>query len=374
MPGAARSEVVREIVRRTDLDAFAERVLDSFWDRPEFQRRRPPRSEVQAWVRWNIDLVVRWLVEERGPTDDELEVFREQARARAADGTPADLVPANFRRAARFAWAALLEAARDGERPALLESADLLFEYVDRVSHIFSDVYAAAPVDSEEQTARAVLDRVGRDEPPRAEDHRFAEAIKFELDGASYPFVIALPGGAAKDHTALAAQLRSQQMLAAAEGRRIVGFALDRAAWRGIAIDPKAVIAVGGAAIRQERGRAIDELRMAVDAALARGRRGLIDQGELLGEQLLLGAPRLARRLRARLYGPLEEGNFELAQTLDALIENDFERGVTANAIPVHRNTLRDRVGRITELTGVDLETAEGRALAWLAWLAGRLR
>ena len=31
---------------------------------------------------------------------------------------------------------------------------------------------------------------------------------------------------------------------------------------------------------------------------------------------------------------------------------------------------LRDRIARISELTGVDLESAEGRGLAWLAWLA----
>ncbi len=41
-----------------------------------------------------------------------------------------------------------------------------------------------------------------------------------------------------------------------------------------------------------------------------------------------------------------------------------------AAALPVHRNTLRDRIARISELTGVDLDSAEGRALAWLAWRA----
>ncbi len=34
------------------------------------------------------------------------------------------------------------------------------------------------------------------------------------------------------------------------------------------------------------------------------------------------------------------------------------------------RNTLRDRIARISQLTGVDLEGAEGRGLVWLAWLA----
>jgi DNA-binding PucR family transcriptional regulator len=38
----------------------------------------------------------------------------------------------------------------------------------------------------------------------------------------------------------------------------------------------------------------------------------------------------------------------------------------------VHRNTLRDRIARIAEITGLDLDSAEGRGLAWLAWLHRR--
>ena len=40
-----------------------------------------------------------------------------------------------------------------------------------------------------------------------------------------------------------------------------------------------------------------------------------------------------------------------------------------AAGLPVHRNTLRDRIARISELAGVDIERVEGRGLAWLAWL-----
>jgi purine catabolism regulator len=71
----------------------------------------------------------------------------------------------------------------------------------------------------------------------------------------------------------------------------------------------------------------------------------------------------------ARVYGPLDGDHAELARTLDQLIKDNFEKGRVAAALPVHRNTLRDRIARISELTGVDLESAEGRGLAWLAWL-----
>lgn len=372
-------DVVRRIVSRTNLDQFAERVVDSFWERPEFQALHPPRHEVLAWVRWNLDLVIRWLIDARPPTEAELDVFRARARARAADGTPADLVPANFRRGARFAWGALLEAAGEEDRPALLGSADLLFEYVDQVSRIFSDVYqeaAASAATAEETAARALLARIGRDEAPLPEDHQFAQRIGFQLDRAARPFVISSPGrepvgvaGGTEYFGALAVQLRRRGALAASEGRRVVGLANHASAWREIRLDDRAIIAEGRSGIRGERGRALEELRMAAEVALIRGRAGVVAVGEYLPELLLRRSPRLAGQIRARVYGPLEEAHPELAHTLDLLVERSFERGTTAAALPVHRNTLRDRIKRISELTGVDLDRVEGRGLAWLAWL-----
>ncbi len=93
---------------------------------------------------------------------------------------------------------------------------------------------------------------------------------------------------------------------------------------------------------------------------------------QLLAELVRL-SPELAGRIRAVVYGPLEHREPELARTLDVLIEHGFQRAATAAAIPVHRNTLRDRLARITALTGVDLSSSEGCALALLAWLVRRV-
>src|ERR1700748_3682824 len=188
-----RGEVVRRIIERTDMDQFTERVLDSLWETDEFQRFQPPLDRVRAGVRCNLDLVNRWLIEGRPPTDSELETFRAHARDRAAEGIPADVSPANFRRAARFAWGALLDAATDAERPALLESADLLFDYVDRVSRIYFEESAAAPAPAaqrgEESATRALLARIYLDQSPLPEDHQLADRIGFDLSKASRAFV-----------------------------------------------------------------------------------------------------------------------------------------------------------------------------------------
>jgi hypothetical protein len=374
MEALTRGEVLRRIVERADLELFTDRVLDSFWEQPALQELHHRRDEVRAWVRWNLDLGIRWLVDGAPPGEDEIAVFREHARARADEGFPADMIAASFRRGARFAWRAMLEAATDAERPALVEIADLLFEYVDRVSRIYSEADGAAAKrrapSAEEEAAQQLLRRIAAEEETLTEDQQLAERIGLSLERAARPFVIAMPGGSAQQHAELAARLRRRSALAASEGRRVIGLSGLPRPWRGLELDGRVVIAHGPPAIGAERGHALEELRDAVALAAAHGESGEIEVGDYLPALLLRRSPRIASQLRARVYSPLDGGNPALAGTLDALIKNNFEKGRVAAVLHVHRNTLRDRIVRISELTGIDLESAEGRGLAWLAWLA----
>jgi hypothetical protein len=366
-------EAIRRIVERSDLDDFTERVLDSFWDRPEYQPFRPLREDLRAWVRWNIDLVIRWLVDGQPPTDADLERFRERAQALAADGMPADIVPANFRRGARYAWTALLETAHEDERPALLESADLLFQFIDRVSELFSDTYEsggpAAIVSQEERRARELLARACAGDEPTAEDHQLAERLGFDLRGAYLPFVLVAPAWPAQRHLALAGRLRARHLLAVAEGRRVAGLAHRKVAWSELGMDPQAVCAQGRRTPRAELCDAFDELRTVADVSVREGRAGAVEVDDHLAELLLRRSPRIAARLRARVFDQLTTYDPELTRTLGSLIEHDFDRGATAAALPVHRNTLTNRLRRIRAITGLDVDRPDGRALVWLAWL-----
>jgi PucR C-terminal helix-turn-helix domain len=370
------SDVIRRIVERVDLDDFTERVLDSFWERPEYQRFRPLREDVRAWVRWNIELMIRWLVEGQPPTESDLERFRERARMLADNGLPADIVPANFRRGARYAWTAILDAARDDERAALVESADLLFEFIDRVSQLFSDTYEAAgpaaPVSEEERRARALLAGACAGDEPSGEDLQLGERIGFELSGAYRPFVVVAPAWSVQRHVTLAARLRARHLLAVSEGRRVAGLANGKVPWRELDLDPRAVVAQGTRTRRAELLEAFDELRVVVDVAVREGRAGAVEADDHLAELLLRRSPRLATRLRSRVYEQLGAHDPELTRTLDALIEHDFDRGATAAALPVHRNTLTNRLARIHAVTGLDVDRADGRGLLWLAWLDRR--
>jgi PucR C-terminal helix-turn-helix domain len=366
-------EAIRRIVERSDLDEFTERVLDSFWDRPEYERYRPLREDLREWVRWNIELVIRWLVDGQPPADQDMERFRERAQRLSVEGMPADLVPANFRRGARYAWTALLEAAHEDERMALLESADLLFQFIDRVSQLFSDAYEstgpAAIVSPEERRARELLVRACAGDEPSAEDHQLAERLGFELGTAYRPFVLIAPAWPVQRHLALAGRLRARRLLAVSEGRRVTGLAHRKVPWRELGMDPQAVFAQGRRTRRGELRDAFEELRTVVDVAVHDGRTGEVDVDDHLPELLLRRSPRVAARLRARVFDQLSTYDPELTRTLDSLIEHDFDRGATAAALPVHRNTLTNRLKRIEAITGMDVDRSEGRALVWLAWL-----
>ena len=374
MEARARTrQVIRRIVARTDLDRFTEGILDSFWDRPEYRRFRPPRDDVRAWVRWNVDLVVRWLVDDRRPSQEDLERFRERARGLAGDGMPADVVPANFRHGARYAWTALLEAAHEDERPALLNSADLMFEFIDRVSQLFSDTYEStkppAVVSDDERRALGLLARLCSDAALVGEDYQLAERLGFELKASYRPFVLSAPSRSVQHHATLAAQLRADGALATSEGRRVVGVAPRRLRRPELGAAPGETMAQGEATPRGQLSEALDELRTVVDLAAAAGHSGVVQIDDHLPELLLRKSPRLAARLRARVYGQLSAHDPELARTLDVLVEHDFDRAAAAAALPVHRNTLGNRINRIRAVTGLDIDRAGGHGLVWLAWL-----
>ena len=368
------ADVIRRIVGRVDLDQFTEQVLDSFWERPEYQRLRPLREDVREWVRWNIELVIRWLVEDQAPTEADLERFRERARALAANGMPADIVPANFRRGARFAWTALLDAAHDDERAALAESADLLFDFIDRVSQLFSDTYESTgpTISEDERRARGLLARACACEEPTGDDVQLAERIGFELGGSYRPFVLVAPAWSVQRHLALAGRLRARHLVAVSEGRRVAGLSHRSIPWRELGVDPRTVIAQGRRTPRAELLDALDELRVVTEVAAREGHSGAVDADDHLAELLLRRSPRLATRLRARVYDRLAAQDPELTRTLDTLIEHDFDRGATAASLPVHRNTLTNRLNRVHAVTGLDVDSADGRGLLWLAWLERR--
>jgi DNA-binding PucR family transcriptional regulator len=111
-----------------------------------------------------------------------------------------------------------------------------------------------------------------------------------------------------------------------------------------------------------------ESLRALTAIAAVSGRRGRVRPEDFLPELLLADSPEVADRIASQVFGPLERADAaDLAGTLRSLAANGFDSAATASALPVHRNTLLYRIGRIEKLTGLSLRDQRDRSLVLLA-------
>ena len=119
--------------------------------------------------------------------------------------------------------------------------------------------------------------------------------------------------------------------------------------------------------------------RQAAEAMVRLGRRGVLRMDEDCLEQLLLRSanPDRLAGFRRRVLEPLDtydrDHGSSLRQTLELACSNGWNVLATARAAHVHHSTLRYRLERISQLTGVDLKDQDGRLSLQLALLVDRL-
>ena len=89
------------------------------------------------------------------------------------------------------------------------------------------------------------------------------------------------------------------------------------------------------------------------------------------GALLAMVPDELRRAFAARVVGPVldydERSDAGLRETLWAFLENSGSWSRTAEALHLHVNTVRYRIGRVEELTGRDLSSLEDRVDVFLA-------
>jgi DNA-binding PucR family transcriptional regulator len=117
-------------------------------------------------------------------------------------------------------------------------------------------------------------------------------------------------------------------------------------------------------------------MRLLLDVGCRLERTGELTLDTMPVELLLARSPRVADSLRERVLRPIEDypgrrssdrRGPDLRQTLEVFLEAGLDRRVAAERLHVHPNTLNYRLGRIEELTGLDLTDPEDLMLTALA-------
>jgi len=98
-----------------------------------------------------------------------------------------------------------------------------------------------------------------------------------------------------------------------------------------------------------------------------------IDADNLLPERVLIGDMEAWNQLRHRVYAPLVAAGDPLPSTLDAYLATGGALEPTARLLFVHANTVRYRLRRISEITGLDATDSREAFVLQVAVAVGRL-
>lgn len=354
-----------------DVDALIERLLAAiFTDNPEWtDYARVPRDDLREGCRDYLTRVLEVLSGRvRGP-DPADEIVGRIARHRADQGVPLEVMLRTFRLGGRVVWEALLEHAdRTGVAPdEVLDAGTATWTVIDELSSALSTSYRNSELERvrhDEQRRNALLeDLLGG----RAGDAGFAARVARELD-------LPATGG----YVVVVADIRHDGVPALAGPRTVLDSLGFRSVWQTrvdtlvgvVALEQHDLGDVVGRLRPLTRGRAaaspavsgLAEVGMAYPLALTAlrtvpaGATELVSLEDHYPEALLVRSPELTRRLVARsLGGVLERPARErdvLVRTLAVWLAEDRSTANAAARLHCHRNTVLNRLQRVTSLVG----------------------
>jgi hypothetical protein len=374
--GECRGGTVAEPLSRRVLgrvDSLADRLVLTIQESNPGYRgsRMVPEPDLWRSCHDNLARILQLVGGEDRQGQEYYDAARATGRRRAEQGLPLDDLLRSFRMGGRLVWESLVDEARalGIDDDGLLDLGTRVWEVVDRSSAQVAAAYHDAErsaVRADEQRRSSVweglLTGVGEDPGFAFEAARF---LGLPVDGR-YVVVVAEP--ASRDVEAVR---RVRDRLAAgrvesvwqARGAALVG--LLRLAER----EPSRELAALRDALEVRAGASspVDGLEQAHtgfrQAALALRTLGPRETfaalDERLPEAMLVQSPELAQRLVHTWLGSLLElpkaERGPLLDTLDAWVETSGSAGRTARLAHCHRNTVLNRLRRLSEVTGHDL-------------------
>lgn len=379
VPDAVRSLAARclprvnELARLMSRDAFEQ--LHGYAELPAEVKD----VEIAATARHGLRLFLERVVHDPRTGPDDTGFFRERAAQRAGEGMPLPLLLTTHCAGARVLWQALREAARPGEEAALVELAGYLLDAEQRVVTAVTETYldeqAALAAERHEERRSLVRGLLEGTAVPSAGSG---------LAGPSLVLAVELPDGPRAPVAVRRVVRRLQTALDGAFGREALTL-FDGTGGRAIVpgpAEPPAGLAerlaeAGGpgvrlAAVPAEQGTQIPEAARTaariVRVARACGHSAGLHRLDDVLLEYQLSRPSAGSDRIAALLDPVA-GRPELLETLRTHLEQAQDRRATARLLTLHPNTVDNRLARISALTGLDLATPRGTALALAALL-----
>lgn len=334
-----------------------------------------PAADVSGHTRSLLTAATRAVAARRGPTEAELSFVSELGTARALQGVPIEAVLGAIHVAERAIWSRAREAAAaDGVgAELLLDARELYDDWSEAVrarlitAHRMTEVARALPAANRDA---ALLRRLLAGGSAAA-----LAAAEAGLTGADGLWVLlARPGdtlpAAAGER---APGDRSPDLLALVDG--LLTGVLTRAP--GSSPVPGGIVAgVAGPAGPEELAAARRLALAALTAAEAAGRTGWVHIAGIAALSAVVDRADLASALADHHRPALTAlgGNARaVARAVGTWLEADRDVTAAAAALFVHPNTIRNRVQRFTQVTGIDPHTTFGGVDAWClcrTWLA----
>lgn len=370
------AEAEHQIIQRIELrlPEVSGRVLTEIRAKiPAYERIDD--AQIAGSVLGLLSAVIQHAKTAEHPSRQLLDPFEEHAQKRSFDGVPLDALLQAIHIGSRELIAVLDEEFRAAGVPVegMLQMRDLAWEWANGITSTVARLHG----DLEEQRLRR--ERARRTEFIRSlllgthQGERLrSQALRFGL-AADRPYI---PFCSRPTSRRDALDIASTILRTGGDGSLspvvetldgdLVGLAPTRPHVDGH------LVAVGEPMVLDQVHRSFADACAALDAAHAFAMQGTLMLEDLGPRPLVVSADRAAERLDRRILAPFPEGPepHEIERTvLDYLNDNQDAEG-TAKRMCVHVNTVRYRLGRFRELTGLDLRRTEDLVAAW--WLLNR--